>query len=191
MRFLVVLYSYPVFLYFNFSGYCDVVIAAAALLGVRMPENFDRPYLSRNVIDYWTRFHRSLGFWIRDYLFTPMYKAAASRWPWGAMWWVFPCYIVAFVLAGMWHGNGSHWAVFGLIHGCGVGIAKLWEMYLVKRLGRKGVKQYLASWPIRVPAIALTLTFISFAMLFFPVELGTTRDILRNFGHAMLHGGAA
>ena len=80
IRFVLVFYSYPLFLYFNFSGYCDIVIAGAALVGIKMPENFDRPYLSRNVTDYWTRFHQSLGFWIRDYLFTPMYKALATRW---------------------------------------------------------------------------------------------------------------
>ena len=105
IRFAVVFYGYLVYLYFNFSGYCDCVIAGAALVGVKMPENFDRPYLSRNVTDYWTRFHQSLGFWIRDYLFTPMYKAVASRWTAQANILVFPCYLIAFIIAGIWHGN--------------------------------------------------------------------------------------
>ena len=78
---LVLLYSYPMFIYFNFSGYCDVVIGAARLSGLRLPENFDSPFLARNMIEYWTRWHRTLGFWIRDYVFTPMYKALVERWP--------------------------------------------------------------------------------------------------------------
>lgn len=62
--FLGVLYFYPLYLYLNFSGYCDIVIAGASLVGIKLPENFEQPYLSRNVIDYWTRWHRTLGFWI-------------------------------------------------------------------------------------------------------------------------------
>lgn len=180
-RFAVVFYSYPVYLYFNFSGYCDVVIAGGALLGYRMPENFDRPYLARNISDYWTRFHQSLGFWIRDYLFTPMYKAAATRWPRRANSLVFPCYIVAFLLAGVWHGNTMNFAVFGLLHGIGICVGKLWENYLVKRRGRKGLKEYLASKPIRFVAIVLTLHYVALTMLFFPISLTDAMTILQNF----------
>src|SRR5581483_947414 len=59
IKFLAIFYLYPAYIYFNFSGYCDIVIGGAALFGIRMPENFDRPYLSRNMIDYWTRWHRT------------------------------------------------------------------------------------------------------------------------------------
>ena len=79
--FLVYLYAYPVFLYLNFSGYTDIVIGAARLLGFRLPENFDRPYLARNVIDYWNRWHISLSLWIRDYVFMTSYKSAATWFP--------------------------------------------------------------------------------------------------------------
>lgn len=183
VRFGAIFYGYPLYLYFNFSGYCDVAIASAALLGIKLPENFDRPYLSRNVSDYWTRFHQSLGFWIRDYLFTPMYKAAASRWSTHAQWLVFPCYLIAFVLAGIWHGNSMNFAVFGMLHGLGVCTGKLWEYRLVKRRGRKGLKEYLASPIIRAAAIVATLNFVCFTMLFFPNSVGTTVAMLRNLAH--------
>jgi D-alanyl-lipoteichoic acid acyltransferase DltB (MBOAT superfamily) len=192
LKFALMFYAYPVYLYFNFSGYCDVVIAGAALLGVQLPENFDRPYLSRNMLDYWTRFHRSLGFWIRDYLFMPLYKAVAERWNSQAAPLVFPCYFVAFVLAGVWHGSTLNFLVFGILHGCGVSVVKLWEFYIVKRRGRKGLKEYLASQPIRFAAIALTLNFVSFTMLFFPHDVSVTRAILSSFWHrvSISHGGA-
>ena len=175
------------YLYFNFSGYCDIVISAAALLGVKMPENFDRPYLSRNMTDYWTRWHQSLGYWIRDYLFTPMYKAAATRWSGQAYWLVFPCYLLAFLLAGIWHGNTANFVVFGLLNGLGICIGKLWEMYLVRQRGRKGLKAYLASGPIRFFAIVLTLHFAAFTLLYFPSSVTTTNTMLRVFGYHLMH----
>ena len=73
-RFAAFFYSYPVFLYFNFSGYTDIVVAAARLIGLTLPENFDRPYLARNIIDFWNRWHISLTHWIRDYIFMASYK---------------------------------------------------------------------------------------------------------------------
>ena len=185
VRFIIIFYGYPLYLYFNFSGYCDIVIAAAALVGIKMPENFDRPYLSRNVTDYWTRFHQSLGFWIRDYLFTPMYKALATRWPERANVLVFPCYFVAFIFAGIWHGNSMNFVVFGLLHGGGVCAGKLWEYWIIQRRGRKGLKAYLASRPIEFAAIVLTLHFVAITMLFFPQSVGTAMTIVHNFVHYM------
>ncbi len=77
--FFVCLYFYPAYLYLNFSGYTDVMIGAGGLLGFRLPENFNRPYLARNVLDFWDRWHISLTHWIRDYVFMASYKTAATR----------------------------------------------------------------------------------------------------------------
>jgi len=186
-RFAVVFYGYLVFLYFNFSGYCDIVIAAAALVAIKMPENFDQPYLSRNVSDYWTRFHQSLGFWVRDYLFTPMYKSLATHWSRQAHLLVYPCYLVAFVIAGLWHGNSMNFLVFGLLHGLGICAGKMWENLIIWRSGRKGLKAYMASRTVRFAAIVLTLNFVAFTMLFFPQNVATAMAILHNFGHAIKH----
>jgi len=80
-RFVIFFYSYGIFMYFNFSGYTDIVIAAAKLIGLTLPENFNRPYVARNVIDYWNRWHITLTHWIRDYIFMSSYKAVAERFP--------------------------------------------------------------------------------------------------------------
>ena len=82
---------------------------------MKLPENFDQPYLSRNVIDYWTRFHRTLGFWIRDYLFLPLYKGVAERWPERADSLAFLCYFVAFFVAGIWHGPTANFVVLWIV----------------------------------------------------------------------------
>jgi len=81
---LLCLYAYPAYLYFNFSGYTDIVLGAGGLLGFRLPENFNRPWLARNVLDFWDRWHISLTHWIRDYVFMASYKVAATNFPGGA-----------------------------------------------------------------------------------------------------------
>jgi D-alanyl-lipoteichoic acid acyltransferase DltB (MBOAT superfamily) len=185
-HFLAVLYFFPVYLYLNFSGYCDVVIAGAALVGIKLPENFDRPYLARNVLDFWTRFHRTLGFWIRDYLFQPLYKSVAERWPQQADSLAFLCYFVAFFLAGVWHGPTANFAVFGLLQAIGASAAKLWERHLIKRKGRAGLRQYMQSSRVRVVAIVCTMHFEFVSLLFFPVELPATVQMLRTVYRAMI-----
>jgi D-alanyl-lipoteichoic acid acyltransferase DltB (MBOAT superfamily) len=169
--FAVLFYTYPLSIYFNFSGYCDIVIAGASLLGLHLPENFNRPYLSRNVIDYWTRWHMTLTNWIRDYIFMPLYKLGMERQVMKPHRLGYACFFVALFLAGVWHGSSWNYAVFGLIHGSGVTMTKMWEERILRRKGRAGLREYLKSMPIRIAAIVLTLNFVCFAFLFFPTDL--------------------
>jgi D-alanyl-lipoteichoic acid acyltransferase DltB (MBOAT superfamily) len=185
-HFLGVLYFYPVYLYLNFSAYCDIVIAGALFFGMKLPENFDQPYLARNVIDFWTRFHRTLGFWIRDYVFLPLYKGVAERWPQRADSLAFLCYFVAFFVAGVWHGPTANFVVFGLLQAVGVSAAKLWERHAIKRHGRAGLKEYLQSSRIRAVAIMGTLHFQFVSILFFPVDIQTTLKMLRTVLRAVV-----
>ncbi|MBL9202642.1 MAG: hypothetical protein JNL39_19170 [Opitutaceae bacterium] len=177
--FMGAFYLYPAYIYFNFSGYCDIVIAGASLLGVRMPENFDRPFIARNMIEYWTRWHRTLGFWIRDYLFTPLYRAIASRWPERAASMAFACYFVALFLTGIWHGSTWNFVIFGLLNGLGVAAAKLWENHLIATRGRKGLKEYLADKRIRVVAVVANFHFVCLTIFFFPSDLERSILLLR------------
>ena len=102
---------------------------------MRMPENFLNPFLSRNIGELWTRWHRSLGLWIRDYLFTPMFKGTVERWPRMATPMTFVSYLVAFSVAGLWHGSTWNFLIFGLLNGIGICAGKAWEMYLVRHRG--------------------------------------------------------
>ena len=185
-HFLSVLYCYPVYLYLNFSGYCDIVIAGASFVGLSLPENFDRPYLARNVIDYWTRWHRTLGFWVRDYLFLPLYKGIAEHWPKKAESLAFLAYFIALFVAGIWHGPTANFIIYGLLQAVGVSAAKLWERHLLKEHGRPGLKRYLESPKIRAAAIAATLNFECFSLLFFPVDVPTTLHMLGTVWRALL-----
>ena len=190
-QFLLMLYAYPMFVYFDFSGYCDIVIGVAALLGIRLPENFDRPYVSRNMIDFWTRQHMTLSFWIRDYLFTPMYKAMVSTWPMMTHSAAYICYFVAFLIAGVWHGSTMNFVVFGLLHGAGVSSVKIWERIIIQHSGRQGLKKYLQTRWCRVVATVVTLNFVSFTFIFFTPDLTQKLTVLRGVVRAIALGGTA
>lgn len=180
---LMTFYLFPAYVYFNFVGYCDIVIAAASLFGLRVPENFDRPYLARNMIDYWTRWHRTLSFWIRDYIFTPIYMALARPWPRLAPHLVFACYFVALFLAGVWHGATWNFVIFGLLNGAGVSAAKLWENAIIARAGRKGLKTYLENEPIKWVARIATIHFACLTMIFLRPE---STDQLAYWGNRLI-----
>ena len=104
--FTVVLFATQLFC--DFSGYTDIAIGSARLMGVRLMENFDRPFLTTNLGDFWQRWHISLTSWIRDYMFVPMVKklnnAAVTS-------------IIVFVVIGIWHGASWNFVIFGLFHG--------------------------------------------------------------------------
>jgi len=169
--FIVMFYAFPAYLYFNFSGYCDIVIGGARLIGLKMPENFDRPYIARNMLDYWNRFHRTLSHWIRDYIFMPLYKYTVTRHPTKAEPWSIVFLFVALFLAGVWHGSTLNWVVFGALNGLGVAVVKLWEYILVQWRGRAGLREYLQSRWIRVLAIAVNFNFACLTIMFFPGDM--------------------
>jgi D-alanyl-lipoteichoic acid acyltransferase DltB (MBOAT superfamily) len=187
LYFLFVLYLFPAFLYFNFSGYCDIVIAGASLVGIRMPENFNYPFLSRNIGDLWTRWHRTLGFWIRDYLFTPLFKSSVERRPDLSTSFAVIAYFVAFSLAGLWHGSTWNFLVFGLLNGLGVAAAKAWETFLIKRRGRQGLRTYLQSTRVRAVAIFAAVNYFCFTLIFWEHDMWESLQIIKHLSKTFLY----
>jgi alginate O-acetyltransferase complex protein AlgI len=104
--------GYSLQLYFDFSGYSDMAVGLAWLLGFRFPQNFNSPFKAENISDFWRRWHMSLSGWFRDYLFIPL---GGSRL--GARRTVLNLFLVMF-LAGLWHGAAWTFVVWGLVHGC-------------------------------------------------------------------------
>jgi len=98
-------------LFFDFAGYSHLVIGSARLFGIRLRENFRAPYLSTTPTEFWTRWHMSLSFWIRDYVFFPL--AVARREPW----WRHLSLVVSMTLFGLWHGAGLQFIAWGAYHG--------------------------------------------------------------------------
>jgi alginate O-acetyltransferase complex protein AlgI len=100
-------------IYYDFAGYSDIAIGLAKLLNLRVPENFDRPYWSTSLRDFWRRWHMSLSSWIRDYIYIPLGGNRAHR--------AFNLF-VAMALCGLWHGAAWNFVLWGIYHGLGLAI---------------------------------------------------------------------
>jgi D-alanyl-lipoteichoic acid acyltransferase DltB (MBOAT superfamily) len=158
---------YPFFLYANFSGYIDIVIALARLMRVRLPENFDRPFSASSVLDFWNRWHITLSTWLKTYLYNPLLLALMRRISSLALQpflGVF-CFFVTFFLIGVWHGRTSEFVAFGVLTGGGMSINKLWQLGLARAMGSKGYKT-LSKNPFYM-AFGRGLNFSWFAFTFF------------------------
>ena len=134
---------YPLFLYANFSGYIDIVIAVARLMRVQLPENFDRPFSASSVIEFWTRWHMTLSNWLKTYVYNPLLVALMRRISsiaWEPFLGVF-CFFVTFFLIGIWHGRTSEFLVFGVLTGGGMSINKLWQLGMIRAMGRKPYRE--------------------------------------------------
>jgi len=98
-------------IYYDFSGYSDIAIGLAQLLNLRVPENFNRPYFSTSLQEFWRRWHMSLSTWIRDYIYIPLGGNRAHR---------AANLLAAMVLCGLWHGAAWNFALWGVYHGTGL-----------------------------------------------------------------------
>jgi alginate O-acetyltransferase complex protein AlgI len=105
------IYAYAIQIYADFSGYTDIAIGVALLLGVRFPQNFDAPYRSLSLQDFWRRWHMTLSRWLRDYLYIPL---GGSR---GTKWFTYRNLFLVMVIGGLWHGANWTFVVWGAIHG--------------------------------------------------------------------------
>lgn len=189
--FLTYFYTYPAFLYFNFSGYTDAAIGAAGLLGFKLPENFNRPYLSRNVLDFWNRWHITLSHWIRDYVFMASYKQAASAFPRGARLWSYPLLFLALFAAGVWHGATAAYVSFGVLNGLGAVVNRIYGDVLKLTIGHAALKRYQKNRLIEWIAVGLTFHYICFCHLFFSTGYWPTILLLRRVGRYFVRAAAA
>jgi alginate O-acetyltransferase complex protein AlgI len=123
----VVTIAYGFQLYFDFAGYSNIAIGAARMFGFRIRENFNSPYLSTTPSEFWTRWHKSLSFWIRDYVFLPL--ATRRR----DLWWRLSCLVLAMVLFGLWHRATWAFVLWGAYHGILQVIHRLSQNFIQSR----------------------------------------------------------
>lgn len=98
-------------IYCDFSGYTDIAIGCAAIMGFTLMENFDRPYLSKSVGEFWKRWHISLSTWFRDYVYIPLGGNRTVRWRW------YYNLFITFLISGLWHGANWTFVIWGALHG--------------------------------------------------------------------------
>jgi alginate O-acetyltransferase complex protein AlgI len=106
---------------FDFSGYSDIAIGCAQLLGIRLPENFNWPYAARSIQEFWQRWHISLSSWIRDYIYIPLGGGRQGWWRRAGN------ALIAFALCGLWHGPAWHFVLWGVYHGAGLAVCSTYE----------------------------------------------------------------
>ena len=152
--FLIIGYGFQLF--FSFAGWSHLMIGAARLFGIQLQENFNRPYLSTTPSMFWTRWHMSLSFWIRDFLFLPL--ATARR----EAWWRNLSLVIAMFVFGLWHGGTVLYMMWGIYHGILMVLHRQWQEFR-KRVGFEwaGLVPTLISWAITFSAVSIGYIFFN------------------------------
>ncbi|TAN55854.1 MAG: hypothetical protein EPN26_04690 [Rhodospirillales bacterium] len=162
---LLGLFCQLAYIYFDFSGYSDGAIASARLFGLRLPENFNHPYLARNLQDFWNRWHISFVHWCRDYIYFVLLRSLRIRARWmGDLGANLAAIFTTFFFMGAWHGDGLNWLLYGVYHG--LGMAGLVVGRRVLAASAPGLSDRLAaSRAFAVVSVLATLSFVSVGLL--------------------------
>ena len=149
--------TYSFQLYFDFSGYTDMAIGIGLMLGLRLPENFISPYKSTGIVDFWRRWHITLGLWLRDFLYIPLGGNRKGKWR------QYRNLFLTMLIGGAWHGAGWTFIIWGALHGL---------MLTINHFFRACIKDtkaaiWIAKWPIRVISIAITFFCLNFCWVIF------------------------
>ena len=182
----LVLAIFPVYLYLNFSGYTDFVIGSARFLRLELPENFNNPFIAEGYLDYWARWHMTRSNWLKTYVYTPLVITLMRRFPSQRvepLLGVF-AFFVTFFLIGAWHGQTSMFLFLGFLMGLGASVNKLYQIAMIKRLGRKGYRALVTMPTYAALSRGLTFTWVSFTLLWFWSTWNQLFGFLRLLGPA-------
>lgn len=171
MQILVATLLYPIQLYSDFAGYTCMALGLGRMLGFRLHPNFDRPFVSRSTGELWRRWHESLSFWVRDYVFTPLNASLRSYGRWG----VYLSLFVTFVVIGVWHGAGWTFACYGLFQ----------AILVVEEamLGKRREQWYGALGKHIGGALMMTRTYILFALSLLFFRVAKISDVFYAYQH--------
>ena len=157
---LAAIYGYALQIYCDFSGYSDMAIGIALLLGFRFPKNFDAPYKSATITEFWRRWHISLSSWLRDYLYISLGGNRKGRVR------TYINLLLTMLLGGLWHGAAIRFVLWGALHGVALALHKMW-LTLVPGAKISGAQMHPLS---RIAGIFLTFNLVCFGWLMFRAE---------------------
>lgn len=161
-------YGYAIQIYCDFSGYSDMAIGIALLLGFRFPINFNSPYKSSSVTEFWRRWHISLSTWLRDYLYISLggNRKGTIR--------MYVNLFLTMLLGGLWHGASWNFVLWGALHGSALAVHKAWKKYVIKE-----DSSALVGWK-KFFSVFLTFHFVCFCWIFFRnKDFSSSIDMLR------------
>jgi D-alanyl-lipoteichoic acid acyltransferase DltB (MBOAT superfamily) len=150
---LMAVYGYGLQIYCDFSGYTDIAIGVALILGFRLPVNFNSPYKATGISDFWKRWHISLSRWLKDYLYISLGGNRKGKFRTGLN------LMITMLLGGLWHGAAIKFVIWGGLHGIGLIFSKIWSSIIGDRFRSKRFG--------RILAVFITFNFVSFCWIFF------------------------
>lgn len=153
IEYLLALFGFSVQIYFDFSGYSDIAIGISRIMGFRLMPNFNNPYQSRNITEFWRRWHMSLSFWLRDYVYIPLGGNRHGKFR------MYLNVLATMVVGGIWHGAGFNFLIWGFVHGLALIVQK---MIATISIPFKKASHFMS--------VMLTFVFVSLAWLFFRVD---------------------
>jgi alginate O-acetyltransferase complex protein AlgI len=176
---LVAAYGYAVQIHADFSGYSDVAIGSAALFGYVLPENFDAPYVSRDLQEFWRRWHISLSTWLRDYLYKPLGGSRVGSIK------TYRNLMITMILGGLWHGASWTFVVWGALHGAALAVTRMWQRAREARRRRSaGLLAKPKAEGLQWLWMLATFHFVCFAWIFFRAPtLDHAALVLRQMAH--------
>ena len=152
---------YSLQIYFDFSGYSDMAIGLTLLFGIRLPFNFDAPYKSRSIVEFWRRWHISLSRFLRDYLYIPLGGSRRGERRRNIN------LAATMVLGGLWHGAGATFVLWGALHGLFLTVNHRWTERAKKQ---PALARMTRAWWYPLAALGLTQIAIVFAWIFFRAD---------------------
>lgn len=154
---LAAIYGYALQIYCDFSGYSDIAIGSALLLGFKLPTNFNSPYRAQNLRDFWKRWHITLSNWLFDYVYISIGGLRKRRFN------LYRNLFLTFLIGGLWHGAAWTFVIWGALHGLGLSVSHWWN-------GRRTAQGKRSSWFIKAICTIATFHFICLTWVVFRAE---------------------
>lgn len=177
---LLSLFLYSLYILFDFSGYSDIAIGTAYLIGIKIPENFDNPYGSKSLSVFWKKWHMTFSNFLFKYVFKPFVVSLSGRFK------KLPRlagssigYIFTFIICGIWHGNTINFIYWGLWHGIGLILFKIWDIYVFKPKIAPALNR-VSKFIYNVGAISITFIFVTIGWFFFNYQHTDVHLITKN-----------
>jgi membrane protein involved in D-alanine export len=186
----VAMVAYYLYLYWNFSGFCDIAIGVAGLTGIQVKDNFNNPFAARNIKEYWNRWHITLSEYVRDVIFSPVSKTLTRKFGTSHVNLAVSAGILAaFFIVGLWHGSELHFILWGLLQGAALVVNHNYTVWLKRRLGPQKYRIYNENRWVNLGGQVLTFCFQAAVVFVFANDNYLMGVVVRSvFGFSMRRG---